>query len=120
MQAKNITDECFKHLLYAMLNDLIWDYANAYVKLQAETDGAKRIRSEQTMKEIESYVSKPMFDDIVNVLKLMVDGPKLLDLIKRDPLGVIDRMNANPKNARGPQKERYENSKYRKEQNYAD
>ena len=120
MQAKNITDECFKHLLYALLNDLIWDYANAYVKLQAETDGAKRIRSEQTMKEIESYVSKPMFDDIVNVFKLMVDGPKLLDLIKRDPLGVIDRMNANPKNARGPQKERYENSKYRKEQNYAD
>ena len=100
MQAKNVTDEGFKHLLYALLNDLVWDYANAYVKLQAETDDAKRLRSEQTVKEIESYVSKQMFDDIVNVLELMVDGPKLLNMIRNDPNGVIGRMMADPRNVR--------------------
>lgn len=119
LRADKVTDEGFRHLLFALLCDLVWDYANAYVKLQAEPDDVTRIRSEQTMKEIESYVEKPLFGDIAYVLELMVDGPKLLELIKRDPLGVIDRLNANPKNARGPQKEKYENSKYRKEQNNA-
>lgn len=120
LRAERITDDGFKHLLYAMLNDLVWDYASAYIKFQAEMDRDKRIRPEQVMKEIESYVSKPIFDDIVDVLELMVDGPKLLELIRRDPHGVIDRLNANPKNARGEQKEKYKKSKYRKEQNYAD
>ena len=98
--ADEVTDDGFKHLLYALLNDLVWDYANAYVKLQAETDEDKRIRLEQIVKEIESYVDKPMFDDIVNVLELMVDGPKLLNMIRNDPNGVIGRMMADPRNVR--------------------
>ena len=120
IRAENVTDEGFRHLLFAMLNDIVRDYANAYIKFQAEMDRDKRIRPEQVMKEIESYVSKPIFDDIVDVLELMVDGPKLLQMIRKDPHGVIDRLNANPKNARGEQKEKYKKSKYRKEQNYAD
>ena len=100
LRAERVTDEGFRHLVFAMLCDLVWDYATACIKLQAETNSEKRIRSEKTMKEIESYVSKPLFDDIVDVFELMIDGPKLLELIRRDPHGVIGRMMADPRNVR--------------------
>ena len=116
---EKIHEDGFKPLLYAVLNNMVRDYANAYIKLQASVSDEVRIRSEQTLNEIESFVTQPMFDDVVDVLEIMADGPKLLELIRRDPHGVIDRLNADPDNARGKLKEKYEKAKHRKELNYA-
>lgn len=99
--AEQIHDDGFKQLLYAVLNNMVRDYANAYIKLQANPNADKAILLDGTMKEIESFVKQPMFEDIVDVLEIMADGPKLLELIRRDPQGVIDRLNLDPDNLRG-------------------
>lgn len=93
-EVKTIHDDGLKPLLYAMLNNMIRDYARAVVKLQADgvSDGA--VAYKRTMSEIERFVKQPMFDDIVYALEIMADGPKLLEMIRNDPQGTLDRMKA--------------------------
>lgn len=117
---EKIHDDVFKPLLYAMLNSMVRDYANAYIKLQANPDADKALLLDGTLKEIESFVKQPMFEDIVDVLEIMADGPKLLELIRRDPNGVIDRLDFDPDNLRGKRARAYREAKLkRKELNHA-
>lgn len=117
---EKIHEDGFKPLLYAMLNSMVRDYANAYIKLQANPDADKALLLDGTLKEIESFVKQPMFEDIVDVLEIMADGPKLLELIRRDPNGVIDRLNLDPDNLRGKRARAYREAKLkRKELNHA-
>ena len=44
------------------------------------------------MREIEKYVVSPTFDEMLGVMKLNIDGQKLLEMIRADPLGVIKRV----------------------------
>lgn len=119
LRAESVCDQGVKHLLYAMLNRLVSDYANAVIRIQAETNSDKAVGYQRTIKEIESYVSTPIFEDIVDMLEFGVNGQKLLDLIQTDPVGVIKRLNANPENVKERPKDRHENIHDRKESNYA-
>ena len=117
---EKIHEDGFKPLLYAMLNSMVRDYANAYIKLQANPDADKALLLDGTLKEIESFVKQPMFEDIVDVLEIMADGPKLLELIRRDPQGVIDRLDFDPDNLHGKRARAYREAKLkRKELNHA-
>lgn len=82
----------FKPLLYAILNSMIRDYANAYVKYQENPKADDAIHKQRTMGEIESFCKSGFFEDIVDVLEIMADGPKLLELIRKDPLGTLERL----------------------------
>ena len=76
-----MTDDGLYRLLHAMLLALVRDYAYAVKK--------NNIRA---MRETERYVTLPMFDEILGVLKLDANGPNLLGVIRADPLGVIERI----------------------------
>lgn len=89
---ERIHDDGLKPLLYAMLLSMVRDYAHAYVKYNRDPNADNAPRYQMVMGEIERFVQKPMFEDIVDVLNLSVDGVKLLEIIKSDPIAVIERL----------------------------
>ena len=117
---KRIHNDAFKPLLYAMLNSMIKEYAQDCIKYNKNPNGDHALQYKYSMAETERYVTSPMFEDIVNVLELCVDGPKLLKLVRADPRGVLERMRSDPVNFRGKQAVEYQERKRRKELNYAD
>lgn len=86
----HLTNDAAYRLMYAILFAMVRDYANSCRKLYIERKpGALAY---QKLKEIESYVKTPMFDEMLGVLKFSTDGPKLLEMIRADPLGVLQRI----------------------------
>ena len=109
-----IHEDGFKPLLYAILNKMVRDYAVAQIKYEQTAGTDASIKHKMVINEIESYVRKPIFEDIVNVIELAVDGQKLLKLIRSDPHGVLERIKADPDNFRGKQAEEHEEVKHRR------
>lgn len=87
---KSLTDDAFYRLIYAMLFELVREYAHSYKTFMI--DHRERTIAWIKMDEIERYVKTPMFDEMLGVMKLPIDGPKLLEMIRSDPLGVIQRV----------------------------
>lgn len=87
---KSLTDDAFFRLIYAMLFELVREYAHSYKTFMI--DHKERSIAWIKMDEIERYVKTPMFDEMLGVMKLPIDGPKLLEMIRADPLGVIKRV----------------------------
>lgn len=82
----------FKPLLYAILNSMVRDYAFSYVKYQENPNADNAIYRQRTMSEIESFCKSAFFEDIVDVLGVMAEGPKLLEMIRKDPYGTLERL----------------------------
>lgn len=77
-------------LMYAILFAMVRDYANSCRELYIEKKpGALAY---QKLKEIESYVKTPMFDEMLGVLQFNTDGEQLLEMIRADPLRVLKRI----------------------------
>lgn len=86
----HLTNDAAYRLMYAILFAMVRDYANSCIKLYVERKpGALAY---QKLKEIESYVKTPIFDEMLGVLQFNTDGPKLLEMIRADPLGVLQRI----------------------------
>ena len=86
----HLTNDAAYRLMYAILFAMVRDYANSCRKLYIEKKpGALAY---QKLKEIESYVKTPMFDEMLGVLQFNTDGPELLEMIRADPLGVLQRI----------------------------
>ena len=120
---KEINEDGFKPFLFAILNRLVRDYAAACIKYNRDPHSEKALHYEIEMRQIELYCTKPMFEDIANALEIPVDGLKLLQIVRDDPQGVLERINTDPQNYRGKQAEEYrarKERKRRKELNYAD
>ncbi len=86
----NLSDDAAYRLMYAILFAMVRDYANSCKKLYV--DRGNSALAYQKLKEIQSYVKTPMFDEMLGVMKLSMDGPKLLEMIRADPLGVLERI----------------------------
>lgn len=94
VKIRTIHNDALKPFLYAWINSSLRDYARAYMKYTADPAADHAALYRQTMNEIERFFSKPMFSDMVDVLKLATDGPGMLDIVRKDPKGVIERMNS--------------------------
>lgn len=86
----HLTNDAAYRLMYAILFAMARDYANSCKKIYV--DRKVDAPAYQKLKEIESYVKTPMFDEMLGVMKLSMDGPKLLEMIRADPLGVLQRI----------------------------
>ena len=87
-----IHSDGFKPLLYAIMNSMVRDYAFSYVKYQENPSADNAIYLQRTMGEIESFCKSAFFEDVVDVLGIMADGPKMLEMIRNDPLGTLERL----------------------------
>ena len=87
-----IVDESLGPLIFAMLNRMIADYAELCVRSNADPNSDKLLTITMQMNQIERYVQSPIFEDMVDAVKLSVSGPKLLDLVRADPLGTLERI----------------------------
>lgn len=87
---QSLTDEAFYRLIYAMLFALVRDYANSCKKLYVDRENSAL--AYKKLKEIQSYVKTPMFDEMLGVLQFNTDGEQLLEMIRADPLGVLQRI----------------------------
>ena len=86
----HLTNDAAYRLMYAILFAMVRDYANSCRKLYIEKKpGALAY---QKLKEIESYVKTPMFDEMLGVLHFNTGGETLLGMIRADPLGVLKRI----------------------------
>ena len=86
----HLTNDAAYRLMYAILFSLVRDYANSCKKLYVDRENSAL--AYQKLKEIESYVKTPMFDEMLGVLHFNTDGEQLLEMIRADPLGVIKRI----------------------------
>ena len=111
---ETIHDDAIKPFLYAMLLSLVHDYADDYIKYTSNPNADHANDYRRSMSETERFVEGPLFEDMVDVLELMVNGPKLLKLIRSDPHGVLERIKADPDNFRGKQAEEHEEVKHRR------
>lgn len=89
---ESLHPDSFKPFLYAMLISTVRDYANAYLKILNQPESDSIVLYHRTAKEIESYVTSPIFEDIADALELCVSGPKLLELIRQDPKATLNRL----------------------------
>lgn len=86
----HLTNDAAYRLMYAILFSLVRDYANSCKKLYVDRENSAL--AYQKLKEIQQYVKTPMFDEMLGVMKLNIDGPKLLEMIREDPINVIERI----------------------------
>lgn len=86
----HLTNDAAYRLMYALLFAMVHDYANSCKKLYVEQK--PDAVAYKKLKEIKSYVNTPMFDEMLGVLNFSTDGPKLLEMIRADPLGVLQRI----------------------------
>lgn len=87
---KSLTDDAFYRLIYAMFFELVREYAHSYKSFMI--DHNERSLAWIKMDEIERYVVTPTFDEMIGIMKLNIDGPKILEMIREDPVGVIQRV----------------------------
>lgn len=86
----HLTNDAAYRLMYAILFAMVRDYANSCKKLYVDRENSAS--AYKKLKEIQSYVKTPMFDEMLGVLKFDTDGAKLLEMIRTDPLGVLERI----------------------------
>lgn len=97
-QFTSIHPEAFRPFIIAIITAMVRDYADAYVKLNSDPKPDGAIYKELIMKEIESYASSGFFEDVVDYLGLMVNGQKLLEMIRNDPQGILNRLKSAENN----------------------
>ena len=86
----HLTNDAAYRLMYAILFAMVHDYADSCRKLYVEQK--PDALAYQKLKEIKQYVNTPMFDEMLGVLQFNTDGPTLLEMIRADPLGVLQRI----------------------------
>ena len=90
-----IVDESLGPLIFAILNRMITDYAELIIRAGEDPISDDLLTITMQIDQVERYVRSPIFEDMVDAVKLSVSGPKLLKLVRADPLGTLERIRNN-------------------------
>lgn len=90
---ETIRTDKVKTLIYAILIRAVSDYATYQIKLAKSAHPTAYLL--QNIREVERFLNAPMTADMLNVCGLGMDPQLIIDAVKADPHGVIERLRIN-------------------------